>query len=107
MAIRPADIQLAYMAAPQNAAIAANAANGPQGAAQATAAAFAAALKEREESVGEAVQSENGHAVKPRTQNEREGSQPRGRRRAPGDPDAAQDMLVAPSDGEHLIDFTA
>jgi hypothetical protein len=107
MAIRPADIQLAYQAAPINSAIAANAANGPQAANQAAAAAFAAAVREREESVAEALPSENGHAVKPRTQSERDGGQPRGRKRAPGDPNPADENMMVPGDGEHLIDFTA
>jgi hypothetical protein len=108
MAIRPVDLQLAYMAAPQNAAVAANAANGPQGASQATAAAFAAAVREREETVAAATKSDRDHAVRPRTQSEREGGQPRKRRDAPGDAEASADPGPAMSgDGEHLIDFTA
>ena len=106
MAIRPADIQLAYMAAPANAALAANAANGPQAAKQAAAAAFAAAVHEREEKVDGADESANGHAVRPKTQSEREGGQPR--RRRPGEPAPTDDPVVAMTgDDEHLIDFTA
>ena len=73
MAIRPADLQLAYLAAPQSAALAANIAAAPQAAQQAAAMAFAQQVTEREESVAEAAGSEHDSAVRERTQGESQG----------------------------------
>ena len=73
MAIRPADLQLAYLAAPQSAALAANVAAAPQAAQQAAAMAFAQQVTEREESVAEAASSEHDSAVRERTQGESQG----------------------------------
>ncbi len=61
MAIRPADLQLAYLAAPQNSAVASQAQTGPQIAQQASAAAFAAQVREREETVAEAAKLEGAN----------------------------------------------
>ena len=73
MAIRPVDLQLAYLAAPQSAALAANVVSAPQAAQQAAAMAFAQQVTEREESVAEAASSEHDSAVRERTQGESQG----------------------------------
>ena len=67
MAIRPVDLQVAYLAAPQNAAVVASLAAAPQAAQQAAAMAFAQQATEREESIAQSASSEHDGAVKPRT----------------------------------------
>ena len=62
MAIRPVDLQLAYLAAPQNAAQVNNAQNAPQSAQQAAQAAFAAQLQKREETI-EQTQPVHGSVI--------------------------------------------
>lgn len=105
MAIRPVDLQLAYMAAPQNAATL-NAAQESQSAGQqAQAAAFAAETVRREEKIESAGES---HGSKVRARGEREYPQQQRRRTylpnppAEGEPDPA-----TLGDGEHFIDVTA
>ena len=109
MAIRPADLQLAYLAAPQNSALASQAESGPQIAQQASAAAFAAQVREREETVAEAAKLE-GNLVRPRGDEPKERETPeqrdhRERREAQGE--AAPAGLGLVGDGEHFIDVTA
>ncbi len=106
MAIRPADLQLAYMAAPQSAAVAAIIQDGPQTAQAAAEAAFAAQMKEREESIEEGAKLE-GNVVRPRGEEPRDGlPHKREDRRHPQD-EADPNALNTSGDGEHLIDFTA
>jgi hypothetical protein len=109
MAIRPADLQLAYLAAPQNAAqvsAAQQAATNAQAAAQST---FAAQVQQREEMVKQAE-----HAERTALRTNPDGSNggkytPQGRRQQPHhDEESAQDSgLEFAGEGEHFIDFTA
>lgn len=109
MAIRPVDLQLAYMAAPQNAAAVSSAQQAPQAAQQAAAASFAAEVTKREESVDEPQKVEG---AKVRARGERDPSQqgrknPGGRdRRPPGD-QFVPEQPELPGGGEHFIDVTA
>lgn len=107
MAIRPADLQLAYLATPQSAAIASQAENGPQIAQQAAQAAFAAQVREREESIQES-QALEGNVVRPRGDEPQEQPHPEGRdRRQPDGETAPATGLGLSGDGEHFIDVTA
>jgi hypothetical protein len=110
MAIRPVDLQLAYMAAPQNAAVLSNAQEGPQSAQQAAQAAFAAQVEQRQESVDQPVKVE-GAKVRAREDREREDgdSAPDRRHRRPAEeqpPNHAGPLGLA-GGGEHFIDVTA
>ncbi|MDH2910423.1 MAG: hypothetical protein HKL92_06535 [Candidatus Eremiobacteraeota bacterium] len=104
MAIRPVDLQVAYLAAPQNAAIVANIELAPQAAQQAAELAFAQQATKREESIAEAANSEHGSAVRERTQGESQGFyQAPGRRQGGGTEDDSSD-----GGGEqHFIDTMA
>lgn len=110
MAIRPVDLQLAYMAAPQNAAVLNSAQEGPQAAQQAAQAAFAAEVIQREESVDQPVHVEG---AKVRARGDREPGQehatPDGRRRHASQDDSAPSSgpLGLAGEGEHFIDVTA
>ncbi len=112
MAIRPVDLQLAYMAAPASAAVLSTAQEGPQTAQQAAQSAFAAEVVRREESVDEPVKVE-GSKVRSRGDGEREHQDPPARRRhKPGsDENSAEAGAAGPlglsGDGEHFIDVTA
>jgi hypothetical protein len=108
MAIRPVDLQLAYMAAPQNAAVISSAQQGPQAAQQAAASAFAAEVTRREEQIDE---PDKAHGSKVRAREEREhggdpGQQKR-RRQTPYDEESTSGPLGLVGDGEHFIDVTA
>ena len=107
MAIRPVDLQLAYLAAPANAAVLSSSQNGPQAAQQAAQAAFAAEVADREEHVDEPVKIEG---TKVRAREERDRSQDRRdqrRRNAGSDDEAGPSGLGLSGDGEHFIDVTA
>jgi len=104
MAIRPADLQLAYLAAPQNAAIVANSVLAPQAAQQAAALAFAQQATEREESIAEAARSEHDGAVRERTQGESQGFYQAPERRQGGE---AADDDAGNGGEQHFIDTTA
>lgn len=110
MAIRPVDLQLAYMAAPQNAAVLSSAQEAPQAAQQAAQAAFAAEVAQREEQIDESVNVE-GAKVRPREEREPgDHAYPDGRRRAPyrQEEEAADGgPFGLAGDGEHFIDVTA
>lgn len=108
MAIQPVDLQLAYLATPQNAAVASSVQQGPATAQQAAQAAFAAQLAQREETVEEAPRAEG---AKIRPDGEGGGNagtySPRKRRRsyqAQAEPEEVQ--LDEPGD-RHFIDTTA
>jgi hypothetical protein len=110
MAIRPVDLQLAYLAAPQNAAVLSSAQEAPQAASQAAQAAFAAELVRREESVDQPVHVEG---AKVRAREEREPGQGQSqsggrRRRSPKEDSGANaNPLGLAGDGDHFIDVTA
>jgi hypothetical protein len=109
MAIRPVDLQLAYMAAPQNAAVMNSAQEAPQAAQQAAASAFAAEVTRREEQI---EQPDKAHGSKVGERKERE--HPAGQRRrgaaAYGHPEPVEGPLSPGEalDGEqHIIDVMA
>ena len=108
MAIRPADLQLAYLAAPQNAAQVSAAQQAPQAAQAAAQATFAAQVQQREEMV---KQTEHGERTSLRTNpdgSNNGGGHTPGQRRGGQDDDGAQDSPLGLSgEGEHFIDFTA
>jgi hypothetical protein len=109
MAIRPVDLQLAYMAAPQNAAVINAAQQGPQAAQQAAASAFAAEVTKREEQIEE---PDKAHGSKVRAREEREHTpdhqQQRRGRQTPYEQNAtASESIALAGDGEHFIDVTA
>ncbi len=106
MAIRPVDLQLAYMAGPQSAAQTASAQAAPSIAQQSAAASFAAAVSEREEKV---AGGDDIDRAQMRTNADRDADPDwtqdgqKRRHRSGSDPDAA-----AASDGEiHFIDTSA
>lgn len=100
MAIRPVDLQLAYLATPQTAAVAGQAQSAPQIAQQAAQSAFAEQVREREESVEESTKLE-GAVVRRRSDGERGGADARDR----GDGDGTDDG--DPEAHAHFIDVTA
>ena len=111
MAIRPVDLQLAYLAAPQNAAVLNSAQESPAASQQAQAAAFAAEVTRREEHV-DGTSKSKGTKVQPRGERERPQGQPRRRKFLPHPAAPAPDEapLSGPSDlddGGHYIDVTA
>lgn len=110
MAIRPVDLQLAYMAGPQNAAAVSSAEDAPRAAQQAAQAAFAAELVHRQESIDEPVHVE-GAKVRARgdrdPEDEQYGSGGRKQRRTPHAQSTTSGPLGLAGDGEHFIDVTA
>lgn len=110
MAIRPVDLQLAYLAGPQNAAVVSNSEHAPQASQQAAAASFAAEVTKREESVDQPQKAEGG---KVRGRGDRDNSQRnlyqrRRQAQTPDQEEAPSEPLSVAGDGEpHLIDFTA
>ncbi len=102
------DLQLAYLAAPQNAAQASAAQQAPAASQQAAQAAFASKLEQREETVAETSHAEG---TKVRTNpdgggNGAGGYTPGRRHHAQHqEPDPAADL--ASGDGEHFIDVIA
>jgi hypothetical protein len=106
MAIRPVDLQLAYLAAPQNAAqvsVAQQAAQNAQASAQAT---FASQVQKREETVKEAEHAE-GTSLRTNPDGENGGSYTPEERRSRQEQDAQESPLGLSGEGEHFIDFTA
>ncbi len=101
------DLQLAYLAAPQNAAQVNSAQQGPQAAQAAAQNAFVAQLQQREESIAETTHAEG---TKIRTNPDGSGNSggytPQERRRQHAAPDESS-IDFAGSDGEHFIDVTA
>lgn len=107
MAIRPVDLQLAYLAAPVNAAIADHAQNAPQVAQAAAQAAFAAQVREREEHVDKTAKAE-GNRVKARSEGERDGRPAGDEHREASDPESDGGLpFDLAGDGEHFIDVSA
>ena len=109
MAIRPVDLQLAYMAGPQNAASVSHEQNAPQAAQQAAQSAFAAEVVKREESIAQ-PEKVDGQKVRARDERDprdrREGFSGR-QRREPGSGPPADDPPPAYGGDQHLIDVTA
>lgn len=97
------DLQLAYLAAPQNAAQASAAQQAPAAAQQAAQLQFASELTKREETIAEAAHAD-GARIRPDADGGGNGGgyTPDGRREYQQD---APPQDLAP--GEHLIDFTA
>ncbi|MGC2129915.1 MAG: hypothetical protein WA629_07460 [Candidatus Aquilonibacter sp.] len=108
MAIRPADLQLAYLAAPQNAAQVSVAQQAPQAAQAASQAAFAAQVHQREETVKEAEHAERTSLrTNPDGSNSGGGYTPGQRRDSKNDDGTPDSPLGLSGEGEHFIDFTA
>jgi hypothetical protein len=108
MAIRPADLQLAYLAAPQNAAQVSAAQQAPQAAQAAAQATFAAQVQKREETVKETDHIERTTLrTNPDGGNDGGGYTPQQRRQGAKDADAEDSPLGLAGEGEHFIDFTA
>jgi hypothetical protein len=110
MAIQPVDLQLAYLAAPQSAAVASGTQQAPAAAQAAAQAAFAAQVEKREETVTE-TPSTDGH---PKIRNEREGGSnagdynPSKRRRSFRSQTEEEENAAIQAGGEkHFIDTTA
>ncbi|HTX57769.1 MAG TPA: hypothetical protein VMD47_11780 [Candidatus Acidoferrales bacterium] len=110
MAIRPADLQLAYLAAPQNAAQVNSAQEAPQNAQAAAQATFAAQVQQREEVVKQAEHAERTAVRTNPDGGNGGGYTPQQRRRQPHqeqEAPAQDSSLGLTGEGEHFIDFTA
>lgn len=108
MAIRPVDLQLAYLAAPQNAAQVNSAQQGPAAAQAAAQTAFAEEVHKREETIAEAEHSARGSGIRtsPDGQNDGSGYEPDERNRREYHAPADSSPLGLSADGEHFIDVT-
>ena len=107
MAIRPVDLQLAYLAAPQNAAQVSSAQQAPAAAQAAAQTAFAEQVHKREETIAEAEHSARGSGIRtsPDGQGNGGGYTPDERQRREYQAPAASSPLGL-ADGEHFIDVT-
>ena len=105
MAIRPVDLQLAYLAAPQNAAQVNNAQTAPQVAQQAAQAAFAAELHRREETIEETTRAE-GTQLRTNPDGERDARDAYEQQEQHRAHDDGGSPLGLAGDGEHFIDIT-
>jgi hypothetical protein len=111
MAIRPVDLQLAYLAAPQNAAAVSHAQEAPQVAQQAAQAAFAAEATQRTEHV-DAPEKVVGQKIRPREERDAADDESPGERRRRQRPsedgmESTAGVLGLAGEGEHFIDVTA
>lgn len=107
MAIRPVDLQLAYLATPQSAAVVSNAQDAPQAAQQAAQSAFAAEVVRREEQIDKPVKVEGGK-VQARGERESSGeSSPRERQKREPEEEHSGGPFGLAGEGEHFIDVTA
>jgi hypothetical protein len=107
MAIRPADLQLAYLAAPQNAAQVSAAQQAPQNAQAAAQATFAAQVQQREETIKQTEHAERtGLRTNPDGENSGGGDTPQ-QRKPHEEQEAQESPLGLSGEGEHFIDFTA
>jgi len=105
MAIHPVDLQLAYLAGPQNAALVNSAENAPQAAQQAAQVAFANQVHEREETIAETADSQGAHLRADADGGGNGGGyQPQHRQPHGSSSDAIS--LGLSGDGEHFIDVT-
>ena len=108
MAIRPVDLQLAYLAAQQNATIVRNAEEAPAIAQQAANANFAAQVHEREETV---VKTDHtvGNKVRPRGEERPQEQELADQQGSPHHPpeEAPAEPLGLAGEGRHFIDVTA
>lgn len=112
MAIRPVDLQLAYLAAPVNAAVASSAQRAPQIAQEAAQVAFAQEVQRREESVDEAAKVERESRIHTDEDGGGNGSEAQTPQQqadeAPADDGMPQGTSLGfASDGEHFIDVVA
>ena len=102
------DLQLAYLATPQNAAAASVVQQGPATAQQASQAAFAAQLEQREETIEESPRAEG---AKIRSDTEGGGNagtySPRKRRRAYQATAEPEEVTIEEAGERHFIDTTA
>lgn len=101
------DLQLAYLATPQSAAVVNSAQEAPVAAAQASQAAFAAQLEQRSETVAETPETE-GAIIRPDSEGSNAGTySPRKRRRAYRSDTDEEAITVETAGEKHFIDTTA
>jgi hypothetical protein len=110
MAIRPVDLQGAFVGAQANATVLRNAEEAPAIAQAATNANFAAQVAKREETIEETAHA-TGNKVKPKTREDESGGRQAGDQHAqgrqPGDAQQEQHPLGLAGEGHHFIDVTA
>ena len=114
MAIRPVDLQGAYVAAQQNANVLRNAEEAPAVSQQAANVNFAAQLEKREETIEQTAHA-SGNKVRPRGESDRdaegqESFESQAHERQPGEPfeePPAGHPLGLAGEGHHFIDVTA
>jgi hypothetical protein len=102
------DLQLAYLAAPQNAAQVNSAQQAPAAAQAAAQSAFAEQLHKREETIAEAEHAarDNGIRTSPDGQGDGSGYTPDERKRREYQAPPDRSPLGLSADGEHFIDVT-
>lgn len=101
------DLQLAYLAAPQNAAQVNSAQQAPQAAQAAAQSAFAQRLQEREETIAETAQAE-GNRIRTSPDGGGSGGEYTPRERRGEQPPAEEESpLGLAGGGQHFIDVTA
>ena len=103
------DLQLAYLATPQNAAVASAAQQAPVAAAQAAQAAFAAQLERREETIEETANTDSGNKIRPDTEGGGNAGtySPRKRKRSLQGQTEPEGIALEAAEGQHFIDTTA
>ena len=109
MAIRPVDLQLAYLAAPQSAAQANSAQQAPQAAQAAAQAAFINEVNKREETIAETDKAK-GNVIRADAEGQDRGGygqQQQRRRRQPEEAETDDSPFGLGGDDGHFIDFTA
>lgn len=109
MAIQPVDLQLAYLAAPQSAAVASGQQQAPAAAQAAVQAAFAAHVEQREETVTETPHAE-GAKIRPDDGGGNAGTyNPQKRRRRSYQAETGEDEAapIEAAGERHFIDTTA
>ena len=109
MAIQPVDLQLAYLAAPQSAAVASTTQQAPASAQAAAQSAFAAQVQQREETVAEPAKTE-GAKVRPDAERRGDAGSYSSRKRRQlyrADTGVAETVTVETLGEQHFIDTTA
>jgi hypothetical protein len=107
MAIQPVDLQLAYLAAPANAAVASNSQTAPEIASQAQQAAFAAQVERREETIQETQKAEGARINADRDRGGNAGTYSPRKRRDGSYQQPADEEPSAATGEQHFIDTTA
>lgn len=103
MAIRPVDLQLAYLAGPQNAALVSSEQNAPGIAQQAAQVAFANQVHQREETIAETADTESAH-LRADADGGGNADSYTPEKRQPHDAHLIDPSAILTGDGEHFID---